>query len=600
MPEGDEMRANHFDLLSQEIAGLKGEIAELGQRVTVLETTSIQQKVGSRPEKMKTGRPKNAPVDLPEEIGWTKISQEVLLPRVAAVCFMLVFALILRTITDNGMIDRQVGSYLGTIYAVGLIGWGWYLYRTENRLAPVFPSCGVLLLYSIIYETHVHFESITSTMVYTILLAAELAVVIIGLRCRALVLLYLATFGSTFVGIAIGFPTPLFAFLGVVLILNNIAAHLASRKGITSTLRWYTLFFTMIFWLLWTSKLNYALRFGSEANDIGLYWILPVLFVFYLFHLYSSLIQMKIAGTRLDCFHFVLPSVTAVGLFFVVFFVVPPWLGHKAIVGQGAVALSALYIALVAWLAKQEKYDVRDGMGFVVAGTLLLILGLAFSVPAILALPVWVVAAVTLTVYSKKWQSGGVRVISYLFQLFIVVFAYKSGAYEVGHVPWAPGFLVAAVLAGSCLWLYSWCRKNRPDYDSLFFKEFDSQDNTAILLLMIGLIHSYITAIFAVSASLHLFLEDPANAFYCSKSIIINLGAVSLMAMGLHSKVREILRLSVFVVAIGGFKVFIFDMFKAQGMPLVLSVFSLGIVAVAGSMTLKKWQHYQLAGKDKG
>jgi uncharacterized membrane protein len=99
---------------------------------------------------------------------------------------------------------------------------------------------------------------------------------------------------------------------------------------------------------------------------------------------------------------------------------------------------------------------------------------------------------------------------------------------------------------------------------------------------------------FAVYGVLNFALEDAANAFFCSKSIIINIGAVLLMIVGLRSKAREILRLSVLVVIIGGFKVFIFDMFNSQGMPLVLSVFSLGIVAVAGSMALKKWHQHQL------
>jgi len=51
--------------------------------------------------------------------------------------------------------------------------------------------------------------------------------------------------------------------------------------------------------------------------------------------------------------------------------------------------------------------------------------------------------------------------------------------------------------------------------------------------------------------------------------------------------------LSIIVVLVGAFKVFIFDMFKGEGMPLVLSVFSFGVVAVASSMTLKKWQTYK-------
>lgn len=292
-------------------------------------------------------------------------------------------------------------------------------------------------------------------------------------------------------------------------------------------------------------------------------------------------------------FHYVMPTINAVGLFAVSYFILTPWLGDKAFVGQAAVVLSALYIAMVAFLAKNEEYTFQGAKALVVAASVLLVFGLAVFVPPVWALPVWAVAASALALYSNKWQSGGVRFIAYVFHGFVMIYALKSGAYVIGDIHWLAGGGVSAFLAVTTLWLYQWARKNQPKYDSFYFKEIDRKDGSAVVLLMIGLVHSYFFSGFMAYEILLNLLENYENAFLCSKSIVINLGAVILMVAGLKKKAPEILKLAVAVVFIGGFKVFIFDMFKSEGVPLVLSVFSLGIVAVASSMTIKKWQNYK-------
>ena len=44
------------------------------------------------------------------------------------------------------------------------------------------------------------------------------------------------------------------------------------------------------------------------------------------------------------------------------------------------------------------------------------------------------------------------------------------------------------------------------------------------------------------------------------------------------------------VIFLSAIKVFVFDLFSTRGLPLVISVFSFGTVALVGSLTLKKWQ----------
>ena len=107
-----------------------------------------------------------------------------LLSRVETVWFALVVALILRTITESNIINTRFGSVLGMGYAAALIIAGWWLYSRKSRLAPVFPACGLLLLFSIVLETHARFESLSTVMAYIILMAAGFMVVLILIMRR--------------------------------------------------------------------------------------------------------------------------------------------------------------------------------------------------------------------------------------------------------------------------------------------------------------------------------------------------------------------------------------------------------------------------------
>jgi len=585
MPKSQADLSGEMQKFRLELDSLKDDVITLVDRIAILEKKRPE--IVGQTERLE--QPQNLQRHKYQEKGWAKVGQEVLLPRVAAVCFMMVVALILRTVTENGMIDGQLGLYMGAFYAVGLIGAGCILYRRDDRLAPVFPGCGSLLLFSIIYEANSHFDSLSLVHTYGILLFAEIVVLSIALRCQAVVLLYFAVFASSAVGIVVGFPKPVFPVLALILLANNIAAHLAATRKISRYLRWWTLAITTIFWLLWTYKINFSLGAAANPKEIGLFWSIPILSLFYLFYLFSSLMQTKINANQIGVFHYFMPVINAVGTFLVVFFVVEPWLGGQAAIGQGGVVISGLYIAFVAWLVRDHERAAGGGKEYVTAASGLLIVSLPLAVPAIWAMPIWVAAAAVLTIQSSKWQSGAVRLISYLFQVFIVLFALKSVNYEKSQIPWMLGFILAGIMGSCCLWLYRWCRRHRPDYDSIFFKAVDPADLSAAILLLIGILHLYSMFRFGAFALVEIFFAETPYAFACSKSIIINLGAVALMLIGLRSRVREILLASVPLVVIGAVKVFLFDLFRGQGMPLIISVFSFGVVAVVSSITLKKW-----------
>jgi len=585
MQENIEIVGEGFAQIKKEVESLRERIAGFEARLEQLEANGGER---SKPV-IDTDDDRVPPTPAVKPLAdddrqWRRVGQEVWLPRVAALSFMLVVALILRTVTDNGMVPREVGIGLGGFYAVSLIVWGCRLYQGGGRLAPVFPACGTLLLFSIIYEANIHFASLSLMGTYLILLASEMLIVTIGVRCRAVVLLYLAVFFSTAVGISLDFPDPMFEMLALVLLVNVVAAQIAAERQISGKLRWLTLFLVSLFWTLWGYKLHFALSNDpASAPGIGLLWSLPLLGTFYLFYIFSSLRATLKRGGGVGPFHYVMPIVNAGGAFVVAYFIVDPWLGLGGLTAQGSALLSAVYIAVAAYFLRKG----RGGREYVLGATILLIEALPLVVPVIWALPIWVGAAAVLTVLSSRWQSGAVRVISYLFQLFVVFFAYRLVNYETMDVPWLQGMVLAAFMGGCCLWLYRWCRLNPPRYESVFFKFVDSADLSANILLFIGLLHLYSTLRFGAVALVDTFFQETPYAFACSKSIIINLGAVVLMLIGRRNCNRELLMAAVPLVLIGAIKVFLFDLFRGQGMPLIISVFSFGVVAVVSSLTLK-------------
>ncbi|MDD5758407.1 MAG: hypothetical protein PHI06_04925 [Desulfobulbaceae bacterium] len=588
---------DRLNWLAEELLLLKEEVAAQACRLETLERGKVVATVEvSRSPQAAMPAVAVAADSIPhslevEEDSWTHLGQAVLLPRVAAVSFMLVIALILRTVTDNGMLGLFSGSLLGMAYAIALIGAGVVLYARKSTLAPVFPTCGVLLLYSIIFETQNHFSSLSGQAGYLLLLAAEIATVLVGLHCRDKVLLALAVFASTAVGVAIGFPNLMFAMLGLVLLVNSIAAHFASIRQITHSLRWYSLAFAMLFWMLWAYKLNFALQFTPAAvKGMELNLFLPLLFLFWAFYTYTSLWQTLRSGAAIGVFHHLLPSVVAGGSFFAANGVLSHWVGQQTLVGGITVLASALYLGVVTWLARRGEEDIPGGKEFVTAATILLIQGLSILVPPLWALPVWTGAAAILTIRADHWRSGGIRLISYLFQLFVLLFALRQEVLSVQETAWYLGFVVAGGMAACNLWMYRWCRKHRPDYDSAFFTVFDRKDYSAVILLLLGLIQAFVAVSFMMYPILSGIGIEATKTFACAQSVILNSGIVCLLLLGLKRKNRELLGVAGVIVLVSALKVFLFDLFRANGLPLVFSVFSFGIVAATSSVVMRKWQ----------
>ncbi len=577
--------------LETEVAKLTEELQFLRQKMDAMAVRLSALESGHSPDPPEPHSP-DIPYQLDEQdmIGW--LGQGALLPRISTICFLLVFALILRTITDHNVINTSVGSVIGMGYAIFLIGWGWWAYEKGNRLAPVFPGCGLLLLFSMVFETHVHFLSLPTSAAYFILFAVLVVAVRIALLYRAPFLICLATLGSGITAMAMEYPDPVYPVQAALFAAVNIAAYIAARRAVCPWLQWPILLLTMTFWLFWSFKLSSSPVCDEPiAFELCLSWFFPILFAFWLMYFVTtarSIIKTVEYPSFYDSF---IPTIVAPAAFFAAFSAAFTWTRNPGWIVVAALFVVILHFIVAAWFAAREKEGSPGSNIFTVAGAVLLAASLySLKNGMVWALPIWSITAFVLAIISNRWQSGGVRVTSYLLQGFACIMAVTSGAVATSTKHPAAGILAALTLTVMSLLQYSWCRRNQPPLaKSSYFSWLDKKDVSAAILLLAGLIAGFSFSRLVLFQFLAVTGDDLAKAFSGGQSVLINIGAMLLLVIGGRKKSLEILVTGVVVLLLGAFKVFVLDLFSIKGVPLVVSVLSFGIVAAVGSVVLGRW-----------
>lgn len=583
-----ESQYKGLEQLSEQVRTLKDKVEHLSARLAALEGSRPLHHSGDR-----TGSETAQP--LREEIYTSPglIDTTSLLPRIATVCFLLVIALILRTITDNQIINTQVGSVLGMTYAAIIIVLGWRLYGKKSRLAPIFPGCGILLLFSVVLETHAHYESLSTVGAYSILFIAGGTIFAMSIRYRASSLVCLGVPGSAAVAMAIDFPYPIYPILGLLLLSAIIAASYAFKQQICRYLRWFTLILSIVFWMLWTSKMS-TLPTSAETIAELMYpsWFFPMLFVFWGVYLTTVVLNVLKKDLQLGLFESILPAILALGAFGAGHVAVYNWFQDKDWFYGIIVVIATLHLALAWWLASHDREKASGTNVFIFAGACLIVATSAAVLKNIgYILPVWSASALILAYLSAYWRNEGVRVTSYILQTVTCAAAIISDAALVpATAPLATGIASLSLCVFSII-QYNWSRSHLPDQShSFYFSKLDKKDYSAVALLITGLLGGYYFAQFGLYEILSKITADFAFQFRSGQSLIINIGAILLMYLALKGRNKEIIIIASIVALIGTGKVFIFDMFGIKGMPLVLSVFSTGVVAAFGSVVMGRWQ----------
>ena len=585
--------------MSERIASLEGRIETLERELRGLRESIASMQQGRVPDSPAPSFAAPQREDASEEIlSW--VGKSSLLPRISALCFLLVVALILRTLTDSDILDKQIGSWVGMSYAALLIGVGWYQYARETPLAPIFAVSGAVLMYTIVVELHAHFASLPSIPAYFILVLTGMAMATISYLYGSSLPVMVGTLGLGIAGLAIDYPNPYYPHLAVVLLAANLMGAYATRLRSCSWLRWLLVLLTAVMIQVWGVKLGLQIGRGGGGDDLGLSWYLPVVAVFGLSYLGIAVLAAVRGGvTKVSRFDLALPTVSGLWAFFAAFYLVNLWWESPAWLAAAGVAAATLHYGIAFRLMQRRVGPQSSVNAYILAGTALMAAALALLVGALVSVALVSLLALGLAALSGRWENGGMRAFSYLLQvgagaaLAAIVLDRPPGE-GLPHV-----FLASGALSLVALLHFRWARTRPLPAQSAFFKKIDANDRTAVFLLMVSLISGF----FLLRAGLYqgaLFAGEVVDAvFRGGQTVIVNFAAAGLLLYSFGRRDKELRNVAIFVAIVGAGRVFLLDLFGLRGVPLVASVFSFGLGIMLISVALSRWQKLEAreAGK---
>ncbi len=518
------------------------------------------------------------------------LSKGALLQKMAAVCFILVFALLFRTVTDYGYVNVTVGSLLGLGYVSVLAIVGCVFYITGRQMANVFSICGFLLLFSIVFEGTGRFGAISTGVAYAILFAALVSSSVVAIRYRVAKLLAVSILGVMISSLAIGFPKINFPLSALLFLAANWVVIIASERQVSPKLKWPVTMLTLLLWALWAFKVYMPVSRGEAIPDyVYINWLLPFLVCFGSLY-FMTYLRRYFSEDKLTVYDAVIPTFNMLLLFLVGNVILHNYWQTGWLLGLLALMISFGHFAIGWRLSVNDPGRCAAVGGSFLAGTLMLAMGLPVMIGSIAwSVPFWSLAAYGLLRLSGRCDSAVIRVIAYIYQLFTFWLAMMLGVFVIAKTSSPEASLVAAaVLAVIGLLQFRWCRANPPP-DSLLTKV-DGGDYMAVSLLMVSLAGFYFFFAMAIEMFAVQAMADPLNTIKCARSILINIAAIVLLIFGSKTHNLELVWIAVGLAIVGCIKVFLVDLFGASGLPLILSVLSFGIVALVGSVVMGRWQ----------
>ncbi len=525
-----------------------------------------------------------------------------LLPRISTLCFLLVVALILRTVTDSGIIDTSAGSILGMAYAASLLVTGWLRYRKGSALAPVFSLSGAFLMYSVVVETHSRFASLPTVPAYLLLIGTGAFMTLTSRTAGNAIPMVIGTLGMCIAGVALNFPVSSLHLLALLLFAANVISFRTVDLVHRDWLRWVVFALTGLSIQIWGARLALPLADPDSAGvPPGTAWFVPAAALFAAFFFATAIVRMLGQGEgRKRTFDYVIPAASALVFFTAARHVAIPLWGSGIPLGAAGVAAATMNLGVASWMVRGRRLSALEFNSFTFAAVVLLVLSLSAATGALLvALPFLSLAAFHLATVSDRWQSGGTRIISYLLQVFVAMALFGIMVSGESGIPSAIGALAAGAVGVVALLHYRWCRRHDPPADSHVFSKIDTGDYGAASLLLVGLVGWYFLfrvlvfeLLTGVSGG-----ADIANAFSGAQSLLINAAAITLLLVAYRVRSREVRNIAILVILLGAAKVFLYDLVGVEGLARVASVFSFGLVAAVASWVLGRWQRSLAAGE---
>ena len=583
------MPDSHDDL-KDAIDQLTSDVRSLAKRVERLERAAHDTQVVQAPPVKEVPA---QPVAVPEkESPWSVGGVARLMSRGAVISLILLFALVLRTLTDGGTLNMTFGTMLGIGYATLLEGVGWLMYRRKSPFAPIFSISGALLLVAVVLETHASFGSISTLPAYGFLAVAGGGMAIISRQYRVAIPVSVGTMAVLLAAVSMDFPDTNYVALSIFLMAVNIMAFTAVRLPKAGWLRVVAFFFTTVVILLWGYKLRFALMSGGgpefELLLSGLDLFYAVIAFYLLFYVGTPVLAIwrSVSGEKRPFDH-ILPSLAATWAYLTCLMVVLASGTGQKVLGFVGVGAATCLLGLAAIKGSRAGTQSRGTTTFAFPAALLLALSFRdVSGESVVALAILSWGALSLAWLSSRWVSAGVRVTSYFLQTTVLgaslLLLLLSPA---GDLP-AATILSMAVITLVAFAHYRLIRRAVPPGGSAYFTRFDTRDVSGVAPLLVSVGAGFL----ALRAILFTLFSGSYGAFQAGETIIINTGALALFLAARFRNNAEVKWIAVLVTILGGGKVFLYDLFRVKGVPVVLSVLSFVIAAAVGSWVLGKWQ----------
>ena len=559
-----------FDLEAR-LEALTQEVRQLSERVARLEagTRASTAPGPAGPSRAETGAPA-------AKISWGGAS--TVLSRTALVCFVLVVALVLRTLTDAGVLGPGPGAAVGLGYAGMLLGWGWIAYPRRPPVASLVAVCGALLLCAVVLEAAARLGVLSPGAAYAVLGVCGGALALLGRRgltpavCTGVPALLLCAF-------VLAHRQPALAGPGAAVFASFLAAESVGLRPRCAWLPWLAVAATAGVWWGWAAG-----RAGATGAGP---WVLPLLGATAALHLGAAFRRARRApeprGRLLDG---VLPVLTVAWGFPAAAACAPgsPWLG------AGGTGASGLLLFLAHRLAARGLPAAAGTGAFSLASACLLAASLTAGWGlAAGALPPLAAFAWGLAVLAGRWKSPGTRAASYVLQGGVALGAAAAvllaGA-GPAPLPEAGAAAGAALVAGAH---YRWCRNRPPPPGAGFFARFDPTDDTAVVLLLSGLLLAFLALRSAVYPGIAAWARDVPGAFQAAQSVILHASAAALALAAVRRGNRELRAVALLVIAAAALKTLAHDLLTLGGLPLLASVSLLGASAAAIAVMLRRW-----------
>ena len=581
-----------YDDLGKRVADLESQVAVLTEVVNELQAGIGKSASTVDVVKKKSPHKLSAEGGTSEEIlSW--VDKSYILPRIATTSFIVAVALALRTASDSGTIDLQIGSFLGMLFALGLIVYGWFAYKEKSIQAPVFVLWGTIVMCSVVVEAHRVFDTVPTELAYVAMAVTGLFATVISRVHHVALPVFVGTLGMSFGSFAIDYPSPVFPYLVIIMGLANAFATYASRLLRASWLRWLLLVLTLFMIQIWDLKLAiYLSKLRPENLEFSVQGLLPS--IAFLGLLFAGIALLGVLGKvqeKISTFDVVLPVLNVCWVYLAANYAIGQGLTNPTTFGWLAMIAACAHLAVAWWLANRVEGGALGTTSFAVAGGFLM----AFAAPMAIGHAVIAGALVALLAVGLAWASVrrgnlGLRVTSYLLQFYAcssLVFLLWS---TDGTKPSVIGALSSGLLAIIAFCHYFWARRHPPLPGVGAMDKLNKNDRGASVLLIAALFSGFFTMRVGLYQALDSLHSATHSAFGGAQSVLINVTAAVLLLLSLMHRNNELRNVAVVVTVIGAGKVFLIDMVQLKGMSLMISVFTFGLVAALASFVLGRWK----------